>query len=479
MRLFRISILVLFSLIMTCFGWERTYGGPGDQFVEDIAPTTDGCWVVVGTYLDEGDTHRVMLVKVDTLGEELFDLRLNYKSDGVRIYQPFPTRFIIWPPYFMVDNSGDIIWVSYIPFWDLYPLSDMGFVCRGRLSRSDDYWPYETHSKIGLGKANANGDVIHQNWNSWILEELTWGQGYAYVKELSDGSLIAIGAEYGGGDGVNPYMAKFTSTLVKEWQNFYYNELFGSYVTQSYEEDGYFIAGQSDSNFFIMKVDTAGDSIWARTYSHFTEGFMSGLVEVAGAAVIGGYYQSDTLTNVVTFLLKVDEVDGDTIWNRIISDPVYPTYSRALRVTNNDGFIMAGYKQLAGHKDVWIARFDSLGYTGIEENSPTAKPEALAISAYPNPFNSSITISLDFGSESAERLSTIEIFDLNGRRITVIPDTDRESSRAAEFLDSRFHGNDNIVEYIWFPDQSLGSGLYLIRIEQDGRTYSKQVVYVK
>ena len=449
--------------------------------MEDIAPTTDGCWVVVGTYLDEGDTHRVMLVKVDTLGEELFDLRLNYKSDGVRIYQPFPTRFIIWPPYFMIDNSGDIIWVSYIPFWDLYPLSDMGFVCRGRLSHSDDCWPYETHRKIGLGKANANGDVIHQNWNSWILEELTWGQGYTFVKELSDGSLIAIGAEYGGGDGVNPYMAKFTSTLVKEWQNFYYNELFGSYVTQSYEEDGYFIAGQSDSDFFIMKVDTAGDSIWASTYSHFTEGFMSGLEEVTGAAVIGGYYQSDTHSNVVTFLLKVDEVDGDTIWNRIISDPVYPTYSRALRVTNNDGFIMAGYKQLAGHKDVWIARFDSLGYTGIEEKL-SAKPEAFAISAYPNPFNGAVNISVDFRSESAERLSTIEVFDVNGRRVAQLPVG--EGLKPSRSLTGGQTGGSETTplrnaEFVWRPEESLGSGVYLVRIEQGGQTYTKPVVYVK
>jgi len=55
--------------------------------------------------------------------------------------------------------------------------------------------------------------------------------------------------------------------------------------------------------------------------------------------------------------------------------------------------------------------------TGISETSTAA---AFAISAHPNPFNSSVTISLDYGSESPKPLSTIEIFDVNGRRVSTL-----------------------------------------------------------
>jgi len=111
-------------------------------------------------------------------------------------------------------------------------------------------------------------------------------------------------------------------------------------------------------------------------------------------------------------------------------------------------------------------------------------PAAFAISAYPNPFNSSVTISLDSRSESPEALSTsppgacrVEVFDINGRRISVIPDPDRESRGTTEILDSRFHGNDKTV--VWQTDASLGSGVYLVRAQIGEESASKRIVYLK
>lgn len=51
----------------------------------------------------------------------------------------------------------------------------------------------------------------------------------------------------------------------------------------------------------------------------------------------------------------------------------------------------------------------------------TNKTTSFSLSAHPNPFNSAVTISLDYGSESAEPLSTLEIFDINGRRVAQLP----------------------------------------------------------
>ncbi len=106
-----------------------------------------------------------------------------------------------------------------------------------------------------------------------------------------------------------------------------------------------------------------------------------------------------------------------------------------------------------------------------------ATPNRMSISAFPNPFNSAVTISLDFGSDPAERLSRIEIFDVNGRRISVIPDPDRESRGVAKNLDSRFHGNDRT--FVWQPDETVGSGAYLIRATAGEESITKRVVYLK
>ncbi len=128
--------------------------------------------------------------------------------------------------------------------------------------------------------------------------------------------------------------------------------------------------------------------------------------------------------------------------------------------------------------------------TGIAE---TPTPQSFAISAYPNPFNSSVTISLDFGSESPKPLSTIEIFDVNGRRIGAWR---RHAQPGFATVKPLRDG-----ELIWQPAPSLGSGVYLVRARfdpstlrqaqgtagsgqrsaqrPDGETATKRVVYLK
>ncbi len=117
----------------------------------------------------------------------------------------------------------------------------------------------------------------------------------------------------------------------------------------------------------------------------------------------------------------------------------------------------------------------AFNYTGITE---TPTPQSFAISAYPNPFNSSVTISLDFGSESPKPLSTIEIFDVNGRRVSTLRPSATSLQKGGNDISPLTKGGQG-GSYVWRPDESLGSGVYLVRIVQDGQTYTKPVVYVK
>jgi len=136
----------------------------------------------------------------------------------------------------------------------------------------------------------------------------------------------------------------------------------------------------------------------------------------------------------------------------------------------------------------------AFNYTGIAE---TPTPAAFAISAHPNPFNSSVTISLYFGSESApwdfpsvkKPLSTIEIFDVNGRRVVEI--TPPAPLNRGEHGKSPLSKGDLGGLFVWRPDESIGSGVYLVRARfgPDGssardsdrgeQTVTRRVVYLK
>ncbi len=117
-----------------------------------------------------------------------------------------------------------------------------------------------------------------------------------------------------------------------------------------------------------------------------------------------------------------------------------------------------------------------------EGHASPAKPAQFAISAYPNPFNSAVTISLDFGSESPKPLSTIEIFDVNGRRVAQLPVG--EGLKPSRSLTGRQTGGSETTplrnaQFVWQPDESLGSGVYLVRARFGEKTASMRIVYLK
>jgi len=136
------------------------------------------------------------------------------------------------------------------------------------------------------------------------------------------------------------------------------------------------------------------------------------------------------------------------------------------------------------------------GVGGIGERSDL--PGEVGIIAYPNPFNSAVGIRvLGFGS----RVSGIEIFDINGRMVwgkgardlglgssphTTQPLGSGEGSSPYALYPNPSVASGSVREFIWQPDESLGSGIYLARARFDKLTdqdedklVTKRIVYLK
>jgi len=128
--------------------------------------------------------------------------------------------------------------------------------------------------------------------------------------------------------------------------------------------------------------------------------------------------------------------------------------------------------------------------SSIRENSPSAKPEALSLSTYPNPFNSAITISISVipgltrpygSSENPE----IEIFDIAGRLVAEIPANNPvgEGLRPSRSSQNQKTGGSETAplqnEVVWTPDESLASGVYLVRARIGTESIAKRLVYLK
>lgn len=108
----------------------------------------------------------------------------------------------------------------------------------------------------------------------------------------------------------------------------------------------------------------------------------------------------------------------------------------------------------------WISHMAYISYTSPLSAEEVPKPEEFDLRVWPNPFNSTVRISL--GAPVAVR---IEIYDVMGRKI-------EQSNHREGPVPSHKH-------IAWAPAPSLGSGVYIVRATVGGNSVSKKIVYLK
>ena len=115
-------------------------------------------------------------------------------------------------------------------------------------------------------------------------------------------------------------------------------------------------------------------------------------------------------------------------------------------------------------------------------DAPPPRADKISISAYPNPFNSTCRIGIESGGW---RVESVEIYDVNGRMVAEIIPPSPPFTRGEEEGKSPLSKGD-LGGLVWTPNESLGSGIYLIRARFGSRSLSgaettatKRVVYLK
>ncbi|MCD6501531.1 hypothetical protein J7L01_02935, partial [bacterium] len=133
-----------------------------------------------------------------------------------------------------------------------------------------------------------------------------------------------------------------------------------------------------------------------------------------------------------------------------------------------------------------VGRIDVGEGSAIGEVASPLKPDEISISAYPNPFNSAVSISV--GASHASPV-TIEIYDIAGRMVAEL--SPRNCIRnSAPLIKGVFTDNDSPLNkggcpegtggiLTWQPEKSLGSGVYLVRARFGDCEISRRVVYLK
>ncbi len=196
-------------------------------------------------------------------------------------------------------------------------------------------------------------------------------RGYS-VQQTSDGGYILAGGTYSFGAGLSDvYLVKTDSSGEVLWTRTYggSSEDVGHSVYQT-ADGGYVIAGYTHSfgaggkDVYLVKTDSSGNTVWTRTYGggRYDEGY-SVLQTSDSGYIIAGYTDSFGGGNSNVWLLKTDS-SGDTLWTRTYGGGNYGE-GRSVQQTSDGGYVIAGriFSYSTHSYEVYLLKTDSSGGT--------------------------------------------------------------------------------------------------------------------
>ena len=459
--------------------WQRSLGGSSSDEAYSIHQTSDGGYIVAGgSQSNDGDVsgnhgeEDYWVVKLDTSGSIEWELSL---------------------------GGSDVDRAHFI-----HQTNDCGYIVAG-YSWSND------------GDVSGN----HGYADSWVVKldssgEIEWqrclgGSDYDVARSIQQtgdgGYIVAGGSQSNDGDvsghhGEHDYwVVKLDSSGSIEWQNC----LGGSYYDRAYsihqtDDNGYIVAGRSESNdgnvtghhgtpgdygdYWVVKLDTSGSIEWQRSLGGSYDDWAYSIHQTGdGGYIVAGVSWSidgDVSGNhgyADYWVVKLNS-SGEIEWQHCFGGIDWD-WASSIQQTDDGGYIMARFSESNdgdvsgnhGDCDYWVVKL-SPDSVGISEDKKLLKSLAYSIAAFPNPFNSSVAITAPAGAE-------LEIYDLRGTlRLRSVPDA--AVAELAEASDGSTGSPTNTRTFIWTPDETIASGIYIVKARtEDGGTAMKRVVLVR
>jgi hypothetical protein len=301
------------------FGYRypgETFGGSEHDVGYSVQQTTDGGYIIVGSWL----------IKTDSQGNEEW---VHEDINGQSVQQTTDGGYIIVGSWLIkTDSQGNEEWVHEdINGQSVQQTTDGGYIIVGS-------WLIKTDSQ-------GNEEWVHEDIN---------GQS---VQQTTDGGYIIVG--WSGG------LIKTDSQGNEEWV---YEDISGRAVQQT-TDGGYIILEGGGFDLWLIKTDTNGDSLWTQTFggsgSEYA-GMSSSSVQQTtdGGYIITGYTSSYGNGGHDVWLIKTDS-DGNEQWNQTFGGSGGEG-GNSVQQTTDGGYIITGFTSSYGNGyDLWLIKTDSDG----------------------------------------------------------------------------------------------------------------------
>ena len=467
--------------------WTRTYGGMETDQAFAIQPTDDAGYIIAGYISSTSQLHDIFLVKTNANGDTLWTHTYggdNYEyahdvrqtEDGGYIIAGHTHSYGVgsYDMYLIkTDAVGDTLWTHTYGgqreemSCSVHQTQDKGYIVAGH---SYSFCPSECDFYIV--RADSAGDTL------WTR---TYGGDYLdqarSLQPTTDGGFIIAG--YAESPGLfNIYMIKINNAGDTLWTRTY-GDYYGEplpcsvYSVQQTSDDGFILAGYMigpcmTSDIYLVKTDSVGDTLWTNLIvqsnmcyetAYSVQEMESGDFIVAG--VSSPFYQDDDV-----YLLKFSST-GTLLWTTTYGGG-FDDVARAVRSTEDGGFIIAGYTYSfgAGEGDFYLIKTLPEGTPAVPSDQGEVVPMTYALhSPYPNPFNPSTTIT--FQVPQPGRIELV-VYNIEGQLVRTLKDETMNLGTYTEYFD----GKDN-------NGNSLSSGIYFCRMSAPNFHQVQKMVLIK
>jgi len=446
-------------------GWAHNFGGGGEQIAYAVAPTHDlGC-IAVGyhkySYLFDSDAFIIRTVPGGSImwsavlggdgDDRAHGVALDSASNYVVIGETESTgdsTSDVW--LIKIGDDGDTLWTRTYGTGD----SDVGLSVT--IAPDGGYVIAGYTGGFGVERAyflKTDSDGILE-WTH-IYGNATIAKA---ISNVTDGGFISVGYTRDGPFGQDDF---FVIRLDGSGDSLWANNCGGSFPDVGNSiietgEGGFVLAGDSYSfgipvfsGIHLRKLDSDGDSLWAVNYTAISDYTANSIAQYGdGNFLIAG--SAEVSSNIDFFILALSDT-GDSLWARLYGTLGTDIAYSAIQLADT-GVVAAGVTFMDGDNDFWVMKFGGDVTTSVQENS-VSTPAGINIKAFPNPFNSALTLQGPAGTE-------VGLFDITGAKVWegCITQTG---------------------ECTWRPDKTVGSGLYFVRVTSKTESTAKRVVFIK
>jgi uncharacterized delta-60 repeat protein len=330
-----LSLLMIFSLFFTAacnnkeplITWEKTYGGGSRDRAYSIHQAADkGYFVAAQTSSFSAGGYDYYILKLDERGN---------KS---------------WEKTFGGENAE-------IPRC-IRRTTDGGCIVAGRTSSfSPGYCDFY------IIKLDQNGN---KNWEK-VYGGDSWDDPWS-IQQTADGGYVVAGfTESTGAGGNDVYIMKLDTAGDRVWEKTFGGALNDAANSiQQTADGGYAVAGFTESigagglDVYIMKLDTAGELVWEKTFGGTLNDAANSVQQTAdGGYVVAGFTESNGAGGSDVYILKID-VNGERVWEKTFGG-TRDDEALSIHQNKDKSYIVAGYIGSADATDMYLARLNEDG----------------------------------------------------------------------------------------------------------------------